>query len=181
MISAEFLQELPEFLYRHLMAHPAMQSQDVYKLLYQGICGPEHIISSEVLFINRLAEEYLSVPPMDLIPLTESIRPDGLLHRVNLQVHKARYYSFQRLADLCLETSRMPWWKPEDVRIVWHEVQRLQVVGKLPNLRTDDFLQFSNQIYDLGYPPVHHSQMYASAEHPAYRLIAASLVPRLIS
>jgi hypothetical protein len=35
-----------------------MEPGDVYKLLYQGVRGPEHIIGSEAAFRERLLAEF---------------------------------------------------------------------------------------------------------------------------
>lgn len=37
----------------HLARRPAMEPRDVYKLLYQGTRGPEHIIASPKAFTER--------------------------------------------------------------------------------------------------------------------------------
>ena len=50
-------QALVEFISQHLAQRPAMQAQDVYKLLYQGVHGPEHLIASAESFLARLQAE----------------------------------------------------------------------------------------------------------------------------
>jgi len=58
---------LARLLDAHLSRYPLMQPEDVYKLLSQGILGPEHLISSpgdESFTLRRL---YVEVPPSSSI------------------------------------------------------------------------------------------------------------------
>ena len=44
----------PALINAHLNRYPAMTVQDVYKLVYQGVMGPEHSIPSAEIFRQRL-------------------------------------------------------------------------------------------------------------------------------
>ena len=62
---------------QHLARRPAMEPADVYKLLYQGVRGPEHVVASPTEFGARLAAEWDALAPGEDDPLTEPVRPDG--------------------------------------------------------------------------------------------------------
>lgn len=170
---------LVDFLERYLDQHPSARARDLYKLLYQGICGPEHIISSPEAFIHNLIKEYEAIEPLASILLTEPIRPDGLLHRIHLKAHKARKLSITRLADLCLETSRQTWGSVKEVAFVWQEITRLHQQGRLSGIPTEEMQSFSAWVSDMNFPAVHHSREYSNSEQPSYRLISANLIPHL--
>ena len=57
------VQELLETLDTHLARYPLMALQDMYKLLYQGILGPEHLIAEPEAFTARLLAELDAVTP----------------------------------------------------------------------------------------------------------------------
>jgi len=74
----------------HIARHPAMEPSDVYKLLYQGVLGPEHLIASAEDFATRLRAEYRAVSPDRAESLWEAVRPDGALVRLNLRPFRGR-------------------------------------------------------------------------------------------
>jgi hypothetical protein len=77
---------VPVLIKEHLARRPAMEPCDLYKLLYQGVRGPEHLISSPEAFTERLVKEWHELDFADSDPLWESIRPDGSLLRLNLRL-----------------------------------------------------------------------------------------------
>lgn len=48
---------------QHLGWYPSMEPREVYKLLYQGVRGPEHIIGSEAAFREGLLAEFAPLEP----------------------------------------------------------------------------------------------------------------------
>lgn len=155
----------------HLSRYPLMQPEDVYKLLYQGILGPEHLISSPEEFAARLQEEYDAVFLEDAEPLWEAVRPDGALGRVNLRPFKAKSGSPAVLAHACLETARQIWGTPQDLREAWATFVALCRSGRWTAFLLPQVLEVVTGLEERDYPAVHHSQRYAEAYQPAYRLV----------
>src|SRR5206468_186676 len=68
----------------HYQTHPALEPQDVYKLMYQAVFGPEHSMSNWRVAAGRLYLEVLHLPAGPATgPRLEPLSP--LLCRVNLQ------------------------------------------------------------------------------------------------
>jgi hypothetical protein len=142
----------------------------VYKLLYQGILGPEHLIAEPEVFTARLLAEYETVPAAADELLYEPVRPDGRLLRVNLRPFKARRGDLDRLLDACLEAARVRWGTPGDLRAAWAAVADACQAGRWPHL--GEVATFSAWLDAHGYPAVYHSPRYRQAYRPAYRLIS---------
>jgi len=151
-----------------------MQPRDVYKLLYQGVRGPEHIIASAAAFTDRLVEEWeaLDLPGND--PLWESIRPDGSLLRLNLRPFKAEGGRLDRLITACLETSCRTWGTQADLQQAWESFTEGGRERPLSGLALEDVKSFTSWLEANGFPPVHHSERYRVLYRPAYCLITAS-------
>ena len=161
----------------HLARYPAMEPADVYKLLYQGVLGPEHLIASPEGLALWLRAEYDSVPPDEAELLWEPIRPDGALGRVNLRPFKAGGGDVERLIAACLETAGLTWGTPAELRAAWATFVELCRAGQWVALPLTDVLALSERLEAEGYPPVHHSAAYRQAYRPAYRLVAGAFRP----
>lgn len=75
------------YLEQQALAHPAMEPQDVYKMLYQAVYGAEHLLQDIEAAWNYFQEEYEGVKPGSQVePLWEQIGEK--VYRVNLRVWK---------------------------------------------------------------------------------------------
>ena len=163
----------------HLARHPAMEPRDVYKLLYQGVLGPEHFIASPEDFVARLRTEYETVPPCAAEPLWEPVRPDGALVRLNLRPFRAGRGDVERLIAACLRTAEQPWGTPEELRTVWATFVELCRVERWEVFPLAEMLAFSAWLEEHGYPPVHHSAGYKKASTPGDRLVCSKFLSHL--
>lgn len=156
----------------HLARYPLMQPSDAYKLLYQGVRGPEHLVTSPEAFAARLRAEYRAVVPAAGEGLWEVVRPDGALGRLNLRPFSACAGDLDALIDACLETADRSWGTLAELQAAW-----MAFVGDWRRGRwaavfaQDDVLVLSRRLEEEGYPPVHHSLAYREAYRPAYRLV----------
>jgi len=164
----------------HLAWYPAMEPADVYKLLYQGVLGPEHLIASPQAFATRLRAEYDAALPDEAEPLWEPVRPDWALGRVNLRPFKAGGEDIERLIAACLETAGRSWGTPAELRAAWATfVELCRTVlyltgtgsGRWSAFPLATVLALSDRLAAEGYPPIHHSAAYHQAYRPAYRLV----------
>lgn len=62
-----------------------MQGQDIYKLLYQGVLGSEHLLKDREQFAVRLKAELADLTADPAEELFEPVRPEGQLCRINLR------------------------------------------------------------------------------------------------
>lgn len=150
-----------------LTRYPAAEPVDVYKLLYQGVRGPEHLLASPELFAARLQAEYEAVSGAEDGPLWEPVRPDGTLGRLHLRPYKARGGEIAALLAACLETARRRWDPAATLVQVWQSVAAS---------RGREWQALDAQLAAQGYPPVHHSERYRAAYGPAYRLVGRDVV-----
>ncbi|MBN2601424.1 MAG: hypothetical protein JXR87_05495, partial [Candidatus Marinimicrobia bacterium] len=78
-----------EILNQHLEKYPDMQATDIYKLIYQGICGPGHLGADTEMIRKYLDQELSEVDINPDLPLMENISPDSEFVRVNLKKFKS--------------------------------------------------------------------------------------------
>jgi hypothetical protein len=154
--------------------HPVMEVQDVYKLLYQAVLGPEHLIRDAEEFATRLREEYASLPPGGEEPLWEAIRPDGRLGRLHLRPFRQSGLSVERLVDACLRTAEQPWGSRSELEATWNRFCALCRAGRWNRWSWDEVQAFGQRLERERFPPVHHSPAFCAAERPAYRLVSSS-------
>lgn len=157
----------------HLARYPAMASTDAYKLIYQGVQGPEHLIDSPEDFAARLRSEYEDISPDEAEPLWEPVRPDDVLGRLNLRPFKARGGDVEQLITACLQTAERPggWGTLAELRAVWADFVALCRAGRWTAFAPAEVLAFSAQLEEQNFPPIHHSASYREAYQPAYRLV----------
>ena len=162
----------------HLFQYPSMTIQDVYKLVYQGVMGPEHNIPSGEIFSQRLEAELAGLLPDSSAPLLEPVRPSGWLLRIHLRPWLALGQDLPSLAEACLETARLVHASPGGLRSVWTAFLDELKGGRFPALSMRDAMRFNEILIENSFPPVHHSEVYTARYHPAYRLVAAETFPK---
>jgi hypothetical protein len=160
---------------KHITQRPLMKPSDVYKLLYQGILGPEHLIASESAFAKRLQAEFETLPDDLEEPLFENLHPHKTLLRINLKPYKTAAYDFAQLLDACLQTARRKWGTPEELRSLWESLCNSYNQHKFAVFSTNEMDEFTAWLASHDYPAVHHSTAYRQAYQPAYRLVASDL------
>jgi len=173
----------PESLIRlidqHLRWYPNMEPRDVYKLLYQGVLGPEHNIVNEGAFRERVLAEFAPLDARQDEQLCESVRPDGLLLRINLRPFKFRNGDLESLIAACLWAGRKEWGEPEELKLAWDTFSGLCQEGRWPGFGPASVSECSVWLKARGYPAVHHSSAYRSCYQPSYRLIAKTALRAL--
>ncbi len=170
---------LARLIAEHMARHPVMEPCGVYKLLYQGVLGPEHLIASLEDFAARLRTEYEAAPSCAAEPHWEPVRPDGALVRLNLRFFKAGRGDVERLITACLQTAERTWGTPEELRAAWATFVELCRAGQWEVFPLPEVLAFSAWLGEQDYPSVHHSVGYKKASKPVYRLICSEFLSNL--
>jgi hypothetical protein len=163
----------------HLSWYPFMETRDIYKLIYQGVMGPEHLIPSSEVFLSKLEEEFERAIPDQDERLTEPVSCDHTVYRVNLRAYKYRHRRIQRLFKSVMETARGISGELIDVRRLWMDFVRACESGILINFILEDILEFTTWLEKHQYPAVHHSEVYHQRYQPSYRIISHQFIPLL--
>lgn len=167
--------KLMSVIQSHLALYPAMQARDVYKLLYQSICGAEHLMTSSSAFEEYLRTEFDAVTALDEEPLMVPLRTDGSLSRINLCPYKARGGTIAALLRECMRAMQPVDQSARDVlRHAWSEFVDGCQAGKWASLLLTDVIDLDSWLLQHEYPAVHHSDRYRQAYKPAYRLVIKS-------
>lgn len=160
-------------LHQHLHWYPLMELRDIYKLLYQGILGPEHMIANRQEYTRRLRNEFKRIHPDPLQRLLEPIQPDHSLFRLNLRAYKSRRPEVDLLVPLLLATSRKISATEYELLRTWSAFVQWCEKGLIQQFKSADLETFSRWLEQQAYPAVHHSKAYRREYQPAYRLISA--------
>lgn len=166
-------------LEQHLNWYPLMELRDIYKLLYQGVMGSEHLLSGEQQFIKYLQDEFIKILPDASLRLLEPVRTDRAMFRVNLSAYKAQKASIDHLAKYLVETARIRTGTIDELRAVWINFVSLCIQGHICGFDANILSRFSQRLEGANYPTVHHSDAYRKAYMPAYRILAVQYIPEI--
>lgn len=164
--------ELSAILQAHFQQHQAVQPQDVYKLLFQRVFGPEHLIDNLRAVQERLYLEVLHLPEAPTtLPVVEPL--SLVLCRVNLLPFIRQGGSVSGLWKALRQTVHD--YQPgtqEDLLRAWSLFRHTSYAG---NFMDEQLEQFWQQMATAGFPAVHHSRAYAAANTPHYRVVLCPL------
>jgi len=169
------VEQIAVLIGEHLSRRPGMEPRDIYKLIYQSVRGPEHMITSPSAFTERLTAEWESLDLAGSDPLWEAIRPDRSLLRLNLRPYKSRGSDLEKLVTACLETACRIWGTQAELEQAWEGFTSACRDRSFSGVVLDQVEIFTSWLDANGYPAVHHSESYRSLYRPAYRLVAAEI------
>jgi len=157
----------------HLSRYPALQIQDLYKLLHQAALGSEHAVpdrgSVERWLTRELAEMGEGIPE----PLIDPISNDGEIVRIHLRPYVAARHDPMMLLDAFIRTANE---HHGDIRLLEQYWQNAVLMDIFPVPEMDDFFR---GLKEKGFPAVHHSAEYERLYKPAYRVVSLALCPEL--
>jgi hypothetical protein len=168
-----------DLIQQHLGWYPLMELADIYKLLYQGVMGPEHMVATQQEFARRLQAEFETQLQDDAQPVLEVIRPDHQLFRLNLRPFKASHSNVDELIPPMLATTKLITGTADDVRSVWLDISHHVEQGRIARFSSTQLEEFSTWLTQQEYPPIHHSEVYTQEYRPAYRLISSKFIADL--
>jgi hypothetical protein len=164
-----------DLLIKHYQTYPKLQTEDIFKYLYQSAFGCEHLVSDEETALAYIRREYEFVPKTD-VPLVEPL--DGKYCRVHLSCLNGDMEP-ETLAKLfCLSAKKESSGKADLERKLC--VARALIAGGEIPLDCVFFDMMTEIWRKNGYPAVRHSETFRSVYRPAYRVIATAYAGTLV-
>lgn len=157
----------------HLSRYPAMQIQDLYKLIYQAAMGSEHAITDleavRIWFARELTE--LNDGPAE--PLIDPISANGDIVRVHLRPFVASGHDPDLLLKAFIRTAHE---YHGEIRMLEQYWQAAVDVAIFPAAQMNEYIR---SMKEKNYPAVHHSPAYKQHYRPAYRIVALAFCPEI--
>ena len=165
------METLSQILTSHITRTPAMQVQDLYKLLHQATLGSGHAVHNELTARDGLMREMSEMGSGPDDPLIDSISPDGLIMRVHLRPYIAAGKDPQVLLKAFIRTANE--WRGSEKTFKAYGQSACQFAdeGLLP-FSGKSLLSFFAKMAERHFPAVHHSEVYERFYRPAYRVVA---------
>jgi hypothetical protein len=160
-----------QLLSSHLERYPAMQLDDIYKLLHQAALGPGHAVKDAAAARAWLEKEAAELGAGPVEQDMDVISPDGRLARVHLRSWLAAGKSLDDLNRAFVETANSYPPSRERLEKFCGCLGDLAGDGGIPFAQTEVAAYF-DRIAQGSYPVVHHSRTYTDAYKPAYRVVA---------
>ena len=151
---------------------PETRIEDAYKWLFQAASGGEHAVPDEESARAWLRKEWASLgetAPGE--PLLVPLRPDGALVRLNLRPYRDRGGSADALLAAFLRSARA--FEPDPALFLesWTVLGKQLAARPLGPLNRAEWSRLDAAMKARGYPAVHHSDGFARARRPAYRVL----------
>lgn len=159
---------MKQILLAHHAGYPVMELRDMVKLLYQSEWAGGHMISDEEESLKRLETECRSLDVSQDQEVFEDI--GGGLCRLYLNSAECAAVSLRTVNRFFINTANTSGGSKENFGKKLDVLRRCCVEGNLP-YPVDDLDAYLSAYKERGYPPVHHSQAYRDAYHPAYRVV----------
>ena len=170
-----------EFFLAQAGAEPEVRSADAYKWLVHATRGGEHAIENEFAVRTWLEMEWATLgPPLENEPLWIPLTPDGRIGRLNLRPYRARGGSPDALHAAFLAGAQSFDASPSRFRAAWNALGRALKQNSQGYLTYSDWRRLDREMRAQGYPALHHSPEYEQARHPAYRVLTAIEVRKLM-
>lgn len=144
-----------------------IQVQDVYKLLYQGVFGPEHFICEKTR--QNFYEEFEKAKPEKGL-IFEKISRVFEIYRVNIRAYKACEGTKEELFSLFQESANIKTGNPKLFKLLWDWFKKINdEKNYFPNKKIEKFEKEYSVPEQL--PVLHHSKKYRKANKPSYIVI----------
>lgn len=151
----------------HIRLYPAMQEQDLVKLIFQGEFGGGHLLSDFNRCLLRVIAEYSEIKQNPDAPLWEDI---GFgFARIRMDALDANGMDPEDLAELFFSSASVSYGSMETYR---------QKLSRLPSLIDSRFLfrpaaleAYLEKYINNGAGMLSHSALYRNLYHPAYRVV----------
>ncbi len=154
--------------------YPALCVRDIFKFLYQGAFGCEHLLSSPEGAEEALAKEAAALKSGGE-PLIE---PLGERYARVYLSYLSTGLSQKTLASLFFLSAKREEKGKENLLTDLSLARRLAKDGLFP-FSLDEFDEAVKDWERAGFPPLHHSETFKETYRPAYRVISRRYIPFL--
>lgn len=161
-------EKVSELVKWHKSMRPAIRARDAYKLLYQGIFGVGHIMGPGAWEHLQREASSLNTSDQPNEPFMEPVSLDGLVVRVNLRPFLRENQPLSKLME-AMKLSEIRGDAAEFLEI-WDAFEKFPWSLKL-GFEHEDIEAISRSLNRVNPQPLHHTQEYRDAYHPAYRVV----------
>ena len=169
MTKEAFVKEIEICLSRQLLRYPAMEQEDAVKLVFQGMLGVGHLLSSREAVERYIASEMSELRADPEEPLIEILSPSWC--RLNLRRAAAEHIRPADIADMMFASKPDMPFSRQDVydfcaKLAASDESRFRDIAALDAILDDTVLPS-------------HSAAYRTLYHPAYRVISTKTAKEL--
>ena len=168
-------QSFREVVIHHLQSYPAMEIQDLYKLVYQAAMGSEHAAPDRDAARDWLEQEASALTPRQGEPLITPLSPDGILVRVHLRAFLERGGDPEELLTAFVETAERFAGSAARLERYWGYLATMAEAEELAFTKEQLTAYFARRSRQ-GLPAVRHSAAYRDHYDPAYRVVLLELL-----
>jgi len=162
--------EFVRIIDQQLRIHTSYQATDFYKLIHQMACGPSHVSDYNEARLT-LEKEWKTLGRVQKGEmLLEMIGPGADIMRVNLRLYRKTGGSVEALFPVFRQSAESCTGDPGKITLYWDWLLQLADEEELP-VSKEDLAEFGNEMRELNYPAVHHSDEYVEANDPSYRVV----------
>lgn len=162
----------------HVARYPALEVQDLYKLLHQASLGSEHAVADTAAARDWMQREIADLGDGPPEPLVDTLGAGGGYARVHLRPYLAAGGQPERLLAAFVQTATQAPAEAEGLTCARAVALRLARAGTLPWPEATIARFFSAQERARD-PAVHHSVVFEARYRPAYRVVARGLLGTL--
>jgi hypothetical protein len=156
--------------------------EDAYKWSYQATRGGEHAVPYEESARKWLDGEWQSLSkPKGNEAVWEPLCRGGEIGRLNLRPFKAGGGKADDLLEGFLASSREFKGEEFDFVAAWAELGKRLKKNSVGKLNYESWVNLDAKMKVKNYPAIHHSEIYQKANHPAYRLLTAAGMKKLLA
>ena len=156
----------------HFKAHPMAQINDLFKFLYQGAFGCEHMCGNTdnvLTFLKQEISNATATKSPDIVEL------DGEYFRLSTEyINKG--LSPKTLAKLFILSAKTEKDGLASLKQKLEVAKVLILKGELP-FNYNEFLNKLTLWEEQGFPPLHHSPEFRAQYNPSYRVISKKFLP----
>jgi hypothetical protein len=162
---------LQGILQDHAARYPAMQVQDLYKLLHQAAMGSEHAVHDEQAAHEWLVREMAEMGSGPDEPLLDPLFADGQFLRIHLRSYLRAGKNPEKLLQAFIHTAN-DWHGSTENLKEYAAAAAQQAQAGIGSIRREEIEAFFVKMEAQGFPAVHHSEVYLRLYRPAYRVVA---------
>ncbi|CAN5464925.1 hypothetical protein BH10ACI3_BH10ACI3_09020 [soil metagenome] len=162
-------------------ADKSVRIEDAYKWTYQATRGGEHAVPDTASARKWLDSEWEALgAPDGKEKIWEPLCPGGDMGRLNLRPFRNSGGKPGDLIDAFLASSRE--YRSDGTNFVtaWNELGKRLIKRTYGNLNHRSWAKFDAEMKAANYPAIHHSETYEKVNHPAYRILTAAEMIKIL-